>query len=240
MLAKDKYLWTQSQLKEIENLWESGLSAREIGKKFGVTRGAIKGVFHRYGITKIPIKRTCVSCGKSFYTTNTSQQKYCSEKCNYREYRKRNEGIRTARQRKWKASFRKLWGYSDVTNTKLAERSERFAAKKLELSGFKDIIVTKDFSDNFAFDIMAKTPKGELCAIDVTTSWHKTMKRGPFGLLRYLGFLKFFVFHIKPDFAWHHLSEVSEHKKSSTCWGAYSRFLRMSEMDGKLLAAMKP
>lgn len=226
MQTKNSYLWTPKQIKKIERLWKSGKSAREIGKMFGVSRSAIKGVFHRYGITKIPVKQTCESCGETFITTNTSQRKYCSTKCSLKEYRKRNESLLTARQRKDHAIFRKLWGYSNVTTTALSEESERKAAKILETLGYKEVIVTKDFADKFCFDILAKDTEGNLCAFDVTTSFKKTIKRGPFGLLKYLGFVKFYVFHIKSDYSWHCIREVNENIRSSECGSDYRKFLR--------------
>lgn len=46
-MARDNFDWTPGRIAEAQALREQGLSGREIGERFGVSRSAVLGMFHR-------------------------------------------------------------------------------------------------------------------------------------------------------------------------------------------------
>lgn len=43
-------IWTEERTEELKLLWDGGMSANQIAKKFGVTRNSIIGKVHRLGL----------------------------------------------------------------------------------------------------------------------------------------------------------------------------------------------
>ena len=47
---RNEFSWTDAQVKALEKLWAEGLTAKAIGKVFGVTRSAVLGKVHRLSL----------------------------------------------------------------------------------------------------------------------------------------------------------------------------------------------
>tara|TARA_Y100000004_G_C8848810_1_gene383820 strand:+ start:258 stop:791 length:534 start_codon:yes stop_codon:yes gene_type:complete len=82
MTKRREYL--EARNKEIRELRRAGLTLREIGEKFGVTREAIRLICK--GIPKPDLKtyhnKKCVNCGKEFVVSNERKNiKTCSKEC---------------------------------------------------------------------------------------------------------------------------------------------------------------
>ena len=82
MTKRREYL--EARNREIRELRRSGLTLREIGEKFGVTREAIRLVCK--GIPKPDLKtyhkKKCVNCGKEFIVSGDKKRnKTCSKEC---------------------------------------------------------------------------------------------------------------------------------------------------------------
>ena len=82
MTKRREYL--EARNREIRELRRAGLTLREIGEKFGVTREAIRLVCK--GIPKPDLKtyhkKKCVNCGKEFIVSGDKKRnKTCSKEC---------------------------------------------------------------------------------------------------------------------------------------------------------------
>tara|TARA_Y100000593_G_C4244272_1_gene303814 strand:+ start:213 stop:743 length:531 start_codon:yes stop_codon:yes gene_type:complete len=76
--------YLEARNKEIRELRRSGLTLREIGEKYGITREAIRLVCK--GIPKPDLKtyhkKKCVNCGKEFIVSGDKKRnKTCSKEC---------------------------------------------------------------------------------------------------------------------------------------------------------------
>ena len=96
-------MYTDKDIDDILSLVESGSSYQAIGKKYGVTGGAIRQLLKRKGYN-LPKRReinpsenfnrgkiqyaTCINCGKKFIKYLSTSGKYCSNKCQHEKTHK--------------------------------------------------------------------------------------------------------------------------------------------------------
>ena len=121
-----KINWSDEK-ETLEELINNNIPYVQIGKQYGVSDTTIKKAAKKLGI-KLPIKRKinpkehfnkgvkkihkCLNCGKEFYHSNCTKNKFCSNKCNG-EY-KRKEKIKL-----WKDNpndFNDSWSYPFIRN----------------------------------------------------------------------------------------------------------------------------
>ena len=225
--------WTQSEIDEIRKDYEAGKPVQEIAKRFGVSKRALKQILERHNIKRIPIEKKCLYCGKTFITKQVLHQKFCSKRCcdlYYKYYKPEYRERTLEHQRAYKAKFRKLWGGTGWKGDyhPLVVKSEKFVAEQLANMGFVDVVLTRDHNQRFfPFDILAKK-NGEIYVFDVTTSYHKTIKKGARFLLEYLGIKHYYICHVKPDLSWWCMHKI-DNKRSSTCMKEFMDYMRAGE-----------
>ena len=231
MLHKHGERWTNAEISYMREQFENGLkTSGTLAKEFGVTTKTVKHLMSKNNIKRKVKRKICPFCKKEFETNNELQKIFCTKSCRDKYHRLTNKNWcekRNNANAKYKNSFRKLWGTTGWKSDShpIVIASERFIAAQLPKKGYTDIVLTRDYGEKkFPFDILAKK-NGELYCFDVTTSFHKTMKKGVRFLLKYLGVKHFHVCHVTPDLTWWCDFEVAE-KVSSTCMKEYMQFCK--------------
>lgn len=219
------------------------------GKRWQLECQRCGGIFHSYRkqvccsrtcwrALKCIYHKTCHSCGAQF-TARSAHAKFCSRACDYRAHRGEASARRVQYQRehrtawvgykrKHKLALRKAW--TNGTSQRRAHHaspevveSELKAVGLLPGLGFTDVLHTREVSNYFPCDILARK-NGALCFIEVTTQHTKVLHHHRWLLANYLG-ATFYVMHIKPDQTWWHLVELTKDAKSSSCTRVYRKHL---------------
>jgi hypothetical protein len=140
----------------------------------------------------------------------------------WREYRQKIENDPTYKERKrkytlaWKAKNReKEQSYKKLYNAKVkvfwGENPKPQAPKLAEEIIIKKVLPKMGFTDQykpidrFYFDSLVKK-QGQICAIEVTTMWHRTIDKMHIQILDYLRF-PLYLFFVKPDLTCFYLIE---------------------------------
>jgi hypothetical protein len=134
-------------------------------------------------------------------------------------------------QEKCNRKVANLWGAQvghrrGKENVNIAVQSELFCAQTiLPKHNFTNILVCRIFAGQFPFDILAKKD-GKVTAIDVTTSYYKTIRPEKGLLLEFLN-ADLYICHLKPDFSKYFLLPLDIKKKlHSTCRGIFMEQVR--------------
>jgi len=161
----------------------------------------------------------CMVCGQE---VPKRWRKFCSLRCRQQYWNVRNQDKRRKLWRESNKRFRHQWGISTAKHHLDPEvvQSELFVAQYvLPQHGFTDILLCRQFSVYFPFDILAKKDD-DLCGIFVTLAYSKQLDPRLLPLIDFLG-LRLFTCHVKPDLQKYYLLEMPRGKKFSSCRGIF-------------------
>jgi len=173
--------------------------------------------------------KTCIMCGQLFQPYR-GYQRYCSPRWRWEfSRRKRDPSKVRLWHRRSNHELQSEWGKAKYQrNLDLDPKviqSELYAAQEiLPGLGFDQIVVTRQFSRYFPFDILARK-EGRICLVDVTLGPGKYYEKKRLTLARFLD-ARVFTCHIRPDFSEYYLIGLQP-KRISTCAGGL--FLRGRE-----------
>lgn len=189
--------------------------------------------------------KVCSFCGKEFHSKD-GRVKYCSSDCRVKGYRRNKteymkkwrkenpERTRNSRITAYKTQvekgnvkkshkrrmnlYRKLWNPSGWVSksSSLVDKSERFVADLLPSMGFKKVVLLRDITQMFPFDIVAEK-ENEKYAFNVTLQIKKKIKKELKPLIKILD-LNVCVVHVKPDFSYYYFNYLNEKNNHSSCW----------------------
>ena len=128
-----------------------------------------------------------------------------------RKWSEVNTEYHRSQARKNKQNNQKLWGSIGLvsSNDPIVIKSESFAMECILNNGrFHNVILTRNYSSRFPCDIMAYDENNKLCLIDVKLRLKADIPSDKMKMLRHMN-ARIFIIHIKPDFTFHHLNEIT-------------------------------
>lgn len=184
---------------------------------------------------KPEITRKCRNCNEEF-KTKYPKKVYCSKNCQVnfwaRNLRRKNPEFRIRErkaQKKRHIKLKALWRPDGVLPSGPFDdrviQSEIFVANEvLPKHGFTDILLTRTFHAFFPCDILAKKD-GKICGIEVTMDTLRRTSPKFKAMANYFD-MRMFVCHVKPDFQWYYLREVTD-RNCSSCIGVFVKSMEV-------------